>query len=173
MQVRDYNGKGKWTGEAIRIRYLEHAARLNISDPLDLMPKELVRGEVRWIYPLMNEVIEGIKRGDMACATIGVEFLEEDGKFTFGANLKAQTALRQIQISEALAVKLRRRITTMLINGNVPREFREYVKLLRKIGFEDLWPRIEAEVPRDNKYVMRYFGYLRSFHERSSSVIPF
>ena len=59
----------------------------------------------------------------------------------------------------------------MLIAGNVPREFREYVKLLRTIGFDELWPRLEANVPRDNKYVMRYFAHLEAIHKQDTSVI--
>ncbi|HEY1288734.1 MAG TPA: hypothetical protein VGF58_10455 [Burkholderiales bacterium] len=168
MQVRDYNGKGKWAWEAIRSRYLDYAARLGLDSPLDLRPKEVIRGETRWIYPLMEEVIQGIKGGDAACAAIGIEFMEEDGKFVFGASLKSRTAraLRQATLSETQAVRIRRRVTSMLVAGNVPREFRDYVRLLRKVGFEDFWPRIESEVPRDNKYVMRYFAYLRAIHER-------
>lgn len=173
MRVRDYNGKGKWAWEAIQARYLEQAARLGISEPLALKPREIVQGDVRWIYPLMDQVIDGIRAGDAACAVIGVEFVEEDGKFVFGASLKARTAraLRQAQLPQALAVRLRRRITAMLLAGNIPREYREYARLLRKLGFEDWWPRMEAGVPRGNKYVMRYFGYFRAVYERSSAVV--
>jgi hypothetical protein len=173
MRIRDYNGSGKWGWEAIQARYLEYAARLGVSEPLDLKPRQFVQGDVRWIYPLMEQIIEGIKAGDSACATIGIEFIEEDGKFTFGANLKAQTAraLRQSKLSGTQIARVRRRVTDMLIAGNVPREFREYVRLLRKVGFDELWPRLEAEVPRDNKYVMRYFGYLRAIHERLPAVV--
>lgn len=124
------------------------------------------------IYPIMYAVIEGIKTGDAACAIIGVELIEEDKKFPFGANIKARTAraLRQAELSQSLVVRIRRRIIDMLQTGNTPREYREYVKLLRKVGFSELWPKIEANVPRSNKYAMRHFSYLRAIHERSPSV---
>lgn len=173
MRIRDYNGSGRWTWEAIRSRYLEHATRLGVAEPLNLTPRQYVRGDVRWIYPLMEEVIEGIKAGDPACATIGIEFIEEDSKFPFGANLKARTArtLRRASLSSAQTARIRRRVTDMLIAGNVPREFREYVRLLRRVGFDDMWPRLEAGVPRSNRYVMRHFGYLRAIHERLPAVV--
>ncbi|MBM4298033.1 MAG: hypothetical protein FJ143_09870 [Deltaproteobacteria bacterium] len=121
----------------------------------------------------MDQVVEGIRDGDLACIVIGVEFIEEDRKFPFGAILKARVAraLRQVALPKSLANRIRKRVVDMLIVGNVPREYREYVRLLRKVGFNDLWPRLQANVPRDNKYVMRYFDYLRAIHERAPSVV--
>jgi hypothetical protein len=55
---------------------------------------------------------------------------------------------------------LRKRIVGMLLAGNVPHEFKQYVKLLRTIGIGDLWPAIE-KVPRSNPYVMRWYAYQR------------
>jgi hypothetical protein len=174
MRVRDYNGTGKWAWEAIVSRYLEHAAKVGVQEPLLLKPVELVRGEDHWIYPLMDQIITGVHAGDRACMVVGVEFLEEDRKFPFGANLKARTAraLRQATLPPSLATRLRRRIVAMLVSGNVPREYREYARLLRKIGFEDWWPRLEEQVPKANPYAMRYFNYFRLVHERSSAVVP-
>lgn len=85
----------------------------------------------------MDAVIDGIQAGDAACFTIGVEFIEEDKKFPFGSNLKSRTAwaLRQSGLSNALVVRIRRCVADMLQAGNTPREYREYAKLLRKIGF--------------------------------------
>lgn len=173
MKVHDYNGTGKWAREAIVSRYLEHAAKLGVEQPLHLKPVELVRGEEHWIYPVMDQIITGIHSGDEACAVIGVEFLEEDRKFSFGANLKARTAraLRQTEVSPALAERLRRRIVSMLLEGNVPREYREYARLLRRVGFEKWWPRLSGQVPKENPYVMRYFSYFRLVHERSAAVV--
>jgi hypothetical protein len=174
MKVHDYNGTGKWAREAIVSRYLEHAARLGVEQPLHLKPVELVRGDEHWIYPVMDQIIPGILSGDPACAVLGVEFLEEDQKFPFGANLKARTAraLRQAEVPPSLAERLRRRIVSMLVEGNVPREYREYARLLRKIGFDKWWPRLSEQVPKENRHAMRYFIYFRLVHERSAAVVP-
>ena len=122
----------------------------------------------------MDQVITGIRSGDAACMVIGVELLEEDRKFPFGAKLKARTAraVRQAETSPSLAERLRRRIVSMLLEGNVPREYREYAKLLRKIGFEKWWPRLCEGVPKENSYAMRYFNYFRLVHEQSAAVVP-
>ena len=139
MQIRDYNGKGDWTAAAVQARYAELAGRYCVETPRSLAPVVCERGDVRWIYPIMDAVIDGILAGDPACAAIGVEFIEEDRKFPFGANLKARTAraLRQSMLSDALSTRIRRRIVDMLIAGKTPREYREYAKLLRKTGFGD------------------------------------
>ncbi len=175
MILRDFNGPGKWTALAVQARYAQYAARCYVEYPLQLQPKEYTRGETRWVYPIMDDVIDGIKTGDAACLIIGVEFIEEDQKFPFGANLKARTARalrQQVSLPKSLKIRIRKRVIAMLHAGNTPREYREYVKLLRKIGFSELWPNIEASAPRNNKYAMRYFNLLRAIHECSSSVSP-
>lgn len=173
MIHRDYNGTGKWTVAAVKARYTEYAARFGVTDPQTLSPKVHIQGEVQWTYPIMDAVIDGIKAGDPACSAIGVEFIEEDCRFPFGRRLKSTTAraLRQTQLSRALIVRIQRRITDMLLAGDTPREFREYAKLLRKVGFDEFWPRIQANPPHGSKYAMRYFGYFRSIQERSAAVV--
>lgn len=173
MRVIDYNGSGRWTRLAILARYAEYAGRFSVSEPLNLAPKEHVWRETKWVYPVMNKVIAGIRSGDAACIVIGAEFMEEDSKFVFGRALKSHVAraMRQANLPAAIQARLRKRIVGMLIAGNVPREFREYVKSLRKIGFADYWQKIQAEAPTGNKYAMRYVGHLRAVHARSASVV--
>jgi hypothetical protein len=58
----------------------------------------------------------------------------------------------------------------MLKAGNTPREYKEYAKLLRKLGVEDFWKQIDEGAPRNNKYAMRYYEYFRAIYEHSPSV---
>lgn len=173
MQIRDYNDPGHWSVAAVQARYADYAGRYAV-EARPLAPKTYERGDTRWIYPIMDAVIEGILAGDPACAAIGVEFIEEDRKFPFGANLKARTAsaLRRSALADALSIRIRRRIVDMLIAGNTPREYREYAKLLRKIGFRELWPRLDTGVPRGNRHAMRYYRYFEAIHRRSPAVCP-
>lgn len=174
MQIRDFNGSGLWSATAVQARHAEYARRYGVDTPHPVAPNVYERRDVRWVYPVMAAVVDGILAGDAACAAIGVEFIEEDRKFPFGANLKARTAraLRQTTIPPALSARIRRRIVDMLIAGNTPREYREYAKLLRKTGFEELWPRLEADVPRANRYAMRYYRYFEAIHRRTPAVCP-
>ena len=48
----------------------------------------------------------------------------------------------------------------MLIAGYLPREFRQYAKLGRKIGLGELLNQIKGQVPLDKAWVRRYFEYL-------------
>ena len=172
MKVRDFNGSGNWSADAILKRYDEYSVAMGICDKLDLRPMKVQEGEKTWIYPVMSKVIPGIKKGDPACIRLGVEFLEEDKKFFWGANLKSQVAraLKSQRIDEDLKERLRSRFTLMLIHGNVPREYRYYVRLLRMLGFESHWREIELGIDRKNKYVMRHFKYLEAVHVKSASV---
>src|SRR5689334_1071826 len=136
MEIIDYNGEGHWSREAIIARYAQFAAQAGIS-PRDLSPAEHTQGERHWIYPVMDNVIEGIEAGDLACIRLGIEFIEQDGKFPFGRILKSNTAraLRRASLSQEQRQRIRRRVLGMLRAGKVPHEFREYAKLVRKIGF--------------------------------------
>ena len=101
MVLRDYNGSGRWSRKAIQAYYDQLARRLRVAVPSDLRPHELVSADGHWVYPVMDRVIEGIGRGDIACIEIGVEFIEEDQTFPFGRILKSNTAraLRRAELT--------------------------------------------------------------------------
>ena len=111
----------------------------------------------------MHKVIAGIERGDRACRRIGIEFIEEDRKFPFGKILKSNTAraLRRADLTQDEQQRIGRRIVAMLLGGKVPHEFKEFARLLKKIGVRSYWDAIERGVNRSNRYVMRYYDYLK------------
>jgi hypothetical protein len=162
--IRNYNGVGRWSVAAVQIRYREYCDSLHVAKARSLDPKEWREGDILWIYPIMSEVIQGIEEGDGACTALGIDFVEEDTLFPFGATLKSNTAraLRRTGLTEEQKARLRIRISTMLALGIIPHEMREYAKLLRTIGVGEHWPRLEREVPRDNPYAMRFYRSLRA-----------
>lgn len=159
----DFNGVLRWSVASVQGCYLQHCRTLGVEEPHVPLPREHVEGQRRWLYPVMESVIEGIKHGDRACVEIGVEFIEEDEHFVFGRILKSDTAraLRRVELTDEQKDRLRTRIATMLLDCYVPHEFHEYAKLLRYIGLGSWWATIDRNVNRDNPYVMRYYQYLR------------
>jgi hypothetical protein len=162
METIDYNGQEDWSSEAILQRYTLYCKQLQVNESVDLTPKTLVQGEKKWIYPIMDKVIEGIEKGDIACKWIGIEFIEQDQKFCFGKILKSNTAraLRRTKLEEEDKQRIRQRLVSMLLTGNVPHEYKEYAKLLKKVGLENYRENLEESINRSNKYVMKYFKYL-------------
>lgn len=162
MEIIDYNGEGGWSRGEILARYARYAAKMGII-PRDLSPKEHTEGERRWIYPVMDKVIEGIAEGDLACVQLGVEFIEEDAKFPFGKSLKSRTAraLRRTSLSNEQKRRIRQRVFGLLRAGHIPHEFREYAKLVRGIGFD---AREVPKVDESNPYAVRF----RSYFERAA-----
>jgi hypothetical protein len=160
MNVTDYNGTGDWGRDALLARYARYAATLGIVRR-DLTPREHVEGDRRWVYPVMDKVIAGIEAGDAACARIGVEFIEQDRPFPFGKILKSNTAwaLRRAALSDDLQHRIRRRVFGMLRAGLIPREFREYAKLVRTIGFDlrDL-----PDVDASSVHAVRFRSYFEA-----------
>jgi hypothetical protein len=163
MIIIDYNGSGRWSIEEVLRRYNEYVRSFQVNSPHDLTPSQHEEGAKRWVYPIMKRVIEGIKMGDAACIQLGVEFIEEDQKFPFGRILKANTAraLRGACLTPHQIERIRQRVITMLIGGHIPREFREYAKLLRKIGVGRWWSGLDERVDRSNRFVMRYYNYFK------------
>lgn len=174
MKVHDYNGSGKWSVAAVQARHAQLSRQLGVVAPHPVSPRVFEDGQCRWIYPVMDAVIDGIHAADMACATLAVELIEEGKKLPFGATLKARAAraLRKVTLPEPLQARIRRRVLSMVCVGEVPREVREYLRLLRTIGFDALWPEYARHAPLHNPYAMRHFRYLEGVHARSPAFVP-
>jgi hypothetical protein len=162
----DYNGSGFWSVDEVRSRYAVYVSKYGIVAPRDLEPVVHAKDNKQWIYPVMDRVIEGIESGDLACAEIGIEFIEEDASFAFGRILKSNTAraLRRISLTEEQKERIRRRVVGMLKQGYLPGEYRQYAKLARKIGLGEWLPQIR-DGATDNPWVQRYCSY---FEEHAS-----
>lgn len=168
MEIRDYNGTGEWSVESILERYRDYCRQLGTVPDETLAPKRSTQADVTWIYPVMDEIVAGIERGDKSCIMIGIEFVEQDQKCAFGRRLKSNTAraLRRAELSLDQMERLRARVVGMLLTGHIPHEFTEYYKLLRRIGVGAWWPVVEQQVDRQNPYVMRFYKNLRE-HAKS------
>jgi hypothetical protein len=162
-EIRDYNGTNEWSALAARKRHLEYRARYGSRASRELTCVEHVEGDVRCVYPIVDSVVAGITAGDPACVELGVEFIESGHKQPFGRILHARVgrALRQQSalLNTDHIARLRTRILAMLVAGQVPHEYREYAKLLRRIGRGESWPLARQSVDEANPYVMRYVGY--------------
>ena len=161
MTVIDYNGTGFWSVAQVLSRYLDYVKKYQIQAPRDLTPIAHGEADKRWIYSVMDRVIEGIEAGDLACAEIGIEFIEEDQSFAFGQVLKSNTAraLRRVSLTEDQKERIRKRVVAMLIAGYLPREYRQYAKLARKIGLGRWLNEIKKQLPTDNPWANRYHQY--------------
>jgi hypothetical protein len=161
--VIDYNGTGFWSLESVQQRYKLYAQRYGIALLSNLSPYEHTENGKHWIYPVMYQVIEGIENGDPACAEIGIEFIEESASFTFGQILKSNTAraLRRAALTPEQKERIRKRVVEMLCTGYLPREYRQYAKLARKIGIEDWLSQIEREADLTKIWVQHYYRYFK------------
>src|SRR5215212_9726934 len=129
------DGTGRWTQDGIRQRYLQYCRLFHIP-PRSLPVGNDWPSERGLIVTLVDALIDGMKTGDLACAEIGIELMEEDGGFAFGRILKANAAraLRHCALTEAQKERVRSRVVGMLCRGFMPHEFRDYARLLRHIG---------------------------------------
>jgi hypothetical protein len=161
MEVIDYNGTDFWSVDEVRARYKKYARRFQITEARDLSPIVHSNGDKQWIYPVMDAVIEGIEHGDLACAELGIEFIEEDRLFAFGRILKSNTAraLRRASLTDEQKERIRKRVVEMLGRRYLPREYRQYAKLARKIGLGSWLSRIEEQ--SDNPWAKHFYSYFK------------
>lgn len=166
MKVIDYNGEGIWSVDAVLKRYTEYVRVFGITEPRELTPVAYSTGDTKWIYSVMDRVIEGIEAGDLACAELGVEFIQTNDSFVFGKIIKSNIAraLRRTTLTETQEERIRRRVVEMLETGYLPREFRQYAKLARKLGLSEFQPRIRqlAELSSD-VWVQHYCAYFAQY----------
>src|ERR1700733_10061225 len=127
----DYNGVGIWSIEGIQKRYGKYSVATG-TEPLRLAPRRHTEGGRTWVYPLMEQIIERIEIGDKAAIVIGIEFILEDDFFVFGRILKSNTAraLRRAALTVEQQTRIGERLVEMMLSGQVPREWREYKRLL-------------------------------------------
>ena len=166
--VADYNGTGSWSLEQILARYQRYCRELGLR-PGNIQPLRFSQGGRTWIYPVMHAVIDGIKRNEPASVRIGIDFIEEDQGFPFGKLIKSDTAraLRQhATLDTEQKERLRRRFTDMLVRGYLPREYKEYAKLFRKLGLDHHADEI-ARADQSNSFIRRWSHYLLTHHEAS------
>ena len=168
MEVIDYNGEGYWSLDEVLQRYAEYARVFGITQPRELTPLVHSTDDRKWIYPVMDSVVEGIEAGDLACAELGIEFIETSDSFPFGRIIKSNVAraLRRTPLTEAQKERIRRRVVEMLETEYLPREFRQYAKLARTLGLREFLPRIkQVAANSDKEWVQRYCAY---FEEQAS-----
>ena len=166
--IYNYNGEGRWTVAAVQTRYIEYCREYGVKSPNPPVPREHIEGQKQWLYPVMEAVIEGIERGDKASIALGLDFIEEDAHFPFGKTLKSNTAraLRRASLTEEQVLRVRKRVTNLLIAGQIPHEFREYAKLLRHVGLAECWSIMQRDAKLDNPFVRRFVEYFRACAER-------
>lgn len=163
IEVRDYNGQGRWSREAIERRFRSYASSFGTTVK-ELTPRIYEEGSTKWFYPLIEEVIVGIRQGDPACIELGVELIEDSDSMPFGKILKsnAAKALRHSagHLSEDHRRRIRKRVADMLIEQYMPREFVQYVKLARTVGFAEELDRVRSEADLTDRWVRHYLERL-------------
>jgi hypothetical protein len=167
LRIIDYNGLGQWSREAIAEHYARYCRQMNRPAPSLASTEFAPANQDRvWVYPVMNKVIERIEKSDPAAVAIGVEFVEGDQSFAFGKILKSNTAraLRRATLDEAQQERLRHRFFEMLRRGYLPREYKEYAKLFKKIGLGAHRDEIVALSASDNSFVRHWRWYLLEHH---------
>jgi hypothetical protein len=77
--------------------------------------------------------------------------------------LKANVAraLRRAPLTAGQEERIRKRVVEMLCAGYLPREYRQYAKLARRIGLGDMLSRVEQEADLNNVWVRHYYEYFK------------
>jgi hypothetical protein len=163
----------QWTIAAVRERYRRYCRQLG-THPRDLTTR-YPDPDPRWLNQTMRLIMDGIARHDPACVMVGIDLVEEDRSLPWGRLLKSDMAraLRQhARLTEPDKARLRNRFTDMLLRGYLPREYKEYAKLFRKIGLDGHAQIIERQADQSNRFIRRWCWYLLQDHTAPRPTLP-
>lgn len=134
---------------------------MKVGEPLELVPRTAQQGQSHWIYPVVEQVLDGAAAHDAACVQIAVDLVCSDERFTFGKVFKDRAAnvLTHADLSQAQVDRLRARAIAMLRSGFVPPEFKRYARLVRRIGLAESRDELERLVPAGAR-IAWYRSYL-------------
>ena len=121
-----------------------------------------------WTPSTFLRLIERARNGDRAAISTLIALIEDDESRPWGMLLKSEAArtLRQsAQLDAGQIHRLRARFTDMLLRGYLPREYKQYAKLFRKIGLGDFRHTIATRADQSNSFVRRWCWYLLVDHE--------
>lgn len=143
-------------------RYGEHCARFEeLYLPVEIPSHALER---RWhVRYFMDEMGRRIKSGQLAAAEMGLEMLEEDSGFPFGSIVKSNLgrALGKPKLCPSQVERVQARVADMLIRNFLPKEFRQYAWLCRRLGgLGAQRALVERRADRSRPWVDWYIRYL-------------
>lgn len=162
MPVHNYNGEDEWSVESVVQRYETCCRHLGRPVERILRPLTHSEGGTRWVYPIMDKVIEGIRQDDPACTELGIDFICESRSFPFGMTLKSQAAraLRKATLTPSQLDRIRTRVSRMLLERYLPQEYRFYARLFRRTGLGDYRAELLSLTARDHR-MAKYVHYVR------------
>jgi hypothetical protein len=161
MPSIDLNGQDEWSLEAVRRRYLEYSRCLGVSSQLALAAETLKRESSDWTMPILQQVLDGVTAGDVACVQIAVDLVCSDARLPFGKIFKdrASDMLRRSSLSSLQYELLRTHAIARLRSGFVPPEFKHFARLIRQIGLAEHRQALEELVPAGPR-IAWYRNYL-------------
>ena len=153
----DLDNKDIWQFERVRRRYARYCARYHIDHvDLEVSAYDIERG---WTAGIIDCLLERAKLGDLAAAQICIEMMEEDRGLAYGSIVKSNIprALAKCELTIAHQERICKRVVEMLLRPFLPKEFRQYAWLARRIGlgkFEKKLHKADREDPWVNWYVL-------------------
>ena len=157
------DGQDIWTLDAIQRRYQRYCQKYHVEhhalEPTDYMVE---RG---WATCMLRILIERMKSGDLAAAEICLEMMEEDRSLAFGPIVKSNIprAMAKCALTDRQKERIRERVLTMLLRGYLPKEFRQYAWLARRLGLGE-WEKKLSKVDLSNPWAKWYVDYLTQEH---------
>ena len=153
------DGKDIWQFPQVQSRYRRYCAHFGIEHTeLVFHPYYVERG---WTAGILDVLVDRMKSGDLAAAQIGIEMMEEDRGLAFGPIIKSNIprALVKCDLTESHKERVRKRVVAMLLRPFLPKEFRQYAWLARRIGLGD-WAQKLQNADKRVPWVHWYVEYL-------------
>lgn len=133
----DYNPSARWGVADVQDRYRALHRQLGGVDGFAPEPRCWTNAAgLTWVYNIMESVTDGVQLGDAACIELAVGYLEADLMHSGTGYLRERIAraLRHAPLGDQQRERLRRLFVGQLRDGRMHKEYREYIRLFRRIG---------------------------------------
>ncbi len=172
MNIIDYNQPDIFSVETIQREYIQLCKQYGIKEPLPLEPEIWEEGDRRWIYSIWDEVIKGIESDDLACIDLSLKCLEYMKPIPFGRITRSRIArsLKRANLNMAQKSRIRKLCKIKLDSGRLGTEFKDYSRLLVKVGFADMVLDFTDIDKDDPDYVVKYKKYFQLKYEETNCV---
>lgn len=163
VRLIDYNNSRTFSFDVVVARYAEFCRRRGVKEPIQFVPRKIGGPDKFYVYPVWNDVINGIRQGDPACVDLGIWCLSVVEPIPFGPCIRGGVVRELIrgELRDDQKGEIRQVVTRLLVGRHPLAPFKRLGRLFIATDprEEDFDAFLEAD--GDDRWVARRKAHMR------------